>query len=144
MLAAIRSGSVNLPLFLHVVGAMLLAGAVGATAILGIAGWKGERRALLSTLAFRTLALVVIPSYVLMRIGAQWTLSAGDYDEDAGWVGMGFGVADLGVLLLLVTLGIGWWARRRGGGWQARVVTVLLSVYLILLVATAWVMSAQP
>jgi hypothetical protein len=117
---------------------------VGATAILGIAGWRGERRPLLTTLAFRTLGFAVIPSYVLMRIGAQWTLSAGDYDEDAGWVGTGFAVADLGALLLLVTLGIGWWARRRGGGWQARVVTVLLSVFLVMLAIAWWVMTAKP
>jgi hypothetical protein len=144
MPAAIRSGSVDFPLFLHVLGAMLLAGAVGASVVLGIAGWRGERRALLTTLAFRALGLVAIPSYVLMRVGAEWTLSAGDYDEDAGWVGTGMAVADLGVLLLVLTLLVGWWASRRGGGWQGRVVTVLLSAYLAALAVAWWVMTAKP
>ena len=42
MLAAIRPDSVNLPLMLHVLGAMLLVGALAAVAFVTILGWRSR------------------------------------------------------------------------------------------------------
>jgi hypothetical protein len=40
VVAAIRPDSVNLPLFLHVLGAMLLVGALLAVALVTVLGWR--------------------------------------------------------------------------------------------------------
>ena len=70
--ATIRPAGWDLPLFLHVLGAMLLVGAA-ATGVRGAfvsgpaqaAGWT--RR-----FAYRTFLLAALPAFVLMRVGAEW------------------------------------------------------------------------
>ena len=127
------------PLFLHVLGAMLLVGAIFTAAILSFVGW---RRADLAFLRRGTLWALVcgIPAYVVFRAAAQWIYS----DEkdiyggnDPTWIGIGFIVSDAGLLLLLVTLGVAFWWNRSGRAVAGRIVAVLSSVYLLLL-AVAW------
>ena len=94
MTAAIRASDVNFPLFLHVLGAMLL---VGTLLVVALALLGGRRRdpadaRALTRLGLRTLLIGVLPSYILMRIGAQWTEAAEDLPEsveDSAWVGIG-------------------------------------------------------
>jgi hypothetical protein len=44
-----------------------------------------------------------------------------------------------------LTLGFAfWWTRRRGEGWQGRVVLALGSLYLLALAVAWWSMSAKP
>src|SRR5207247_11351665 len=63
MLALVRPDSWNFPLFLHVLGAMVLVGSTGAVAVLALATRKRQAQGeLLSRLAFRTLIFVVVPS----------------------------------------------------------------------------------
>ena len=72
MLGAIRADAVNLPLFLHVLGAMLLVGALFAVALATVIGWRRPDDAVgLTRFSLRTLLIGVLPSYILMRIGAQ-------------------------------------------------------------------------
>jgi hypothetical protein len=99
--------------------------------------------------AFRTWLFVVVPTFLLMRIAAEWILGR-EEDQlpnlgDKGWVGLGFGVADGGAVFLLL-LGIAVWlyARRNGGGRAGAVAIVLASVYLAALVAAWFAMSAKP
>lgn len=127
------------PLFLHVAGAMVLVGAMLVVAIAAFAAWRRPDVAILRRTAWTALIAVAIPSYVVMRVGAQWIYSKEGFDgtNDPGWIGVGFGVADLGLLLLLVTAGLAFWWRRSGKPVPARIVAGLSGVYLVLL-GVAW------
>jgi hypothetical protein len=148
MLAAIRQDSWNLPLFLHVLGATVL---FGSTATLAIAGFAGRRRTqharLLSRLVLRTWLLVVVPSWILMRVTAEWILGK-EFPDDAktpGWVDVGFIVSEGGALLLLV-LGILAWlsARRDGTGRVGAAVPWLAALYIVALGIAMFAMSGKP
>ena len=107
MLAAIRPDSVNVPLTLHVLGAMLLVGTLAAVAYVTILGWRDPDRAPgLSRFGLKTLLVGVFPAYLLMRIGAQWTESEQNYpdDFDPAWIGIGYITADAGAALVLISL----------------------------------------
>jgi len=144
MLAAIRPDSWNLPLFLHLLGAMLLVGTTCATAALALAGWRTER-AFLFHATFKTLLVGVLPAWLVTRVAAQWILDKEDFgDNDPGWVGAGFVVTEPGLLLLLLATLFAWLARRRNGGWPIRAASVLLVVYVAALAVAWWVMSAKP
>jgi hypothetical protein len=88
-----------------------------------------------------------------MRIGAEWIYSREGWDDvesEPDWLGIGYVTADLGGLLLLVSIilaGLG--ARRlaRGGGETStllRVATVLVTVALVAYVLAVWAMSGKP
>ena len=58
--------------------------------------------------------------------------------NDPTWVGIGFAVADAGLLVLLVTSGVAfWWRRSRQAGSPAGSSPGLAGLYLVLL-AVAW------
>jgi uncharacterized membrane protein len=145
MLASVRPDSWNLPLFVHVLGAMVLFGGTFAVATFA---WAAERRAdreLLARVTFRTLLAIVLPAWIAMRFGAQWTESKEDIAGDPTWLSVGFVVAEPGLLLILVATGLAYWAtRRRGAGWQPRAVAALASLYLVALAVAWWVMSTKP
>jgi hypothetical protein len=143
MLAMVRPDSWNLPLFLHVLGAMLLVGTTAATAALALAGWRSDRDWLFSA-TFKTLLIGVLPAWLLTRAAAQWILDKWNFADDPGWVGVGFVVTEPGLLLLLLATLFAWLARRRKGGWPIRVTAVLLVVYSAALAVAWWVMSAKP
>ena len=144
MIATIRPDSWDFPLFLHVLGAVLLFGGVASISVLSVAGLRVEAHApLLRTLAFRTTLLLVWPSFVLMRAGAQWILSREGLDKDTpDWVGVGYIVSDVGVIVLLVLTLLGWLSLRRRGAapWFAG----LSVVYLVALGVAWFAMSAKP
>ena len=62
------------PLFLHVLGAMTLFGAILAAVILSAAAWRAPDQAYLRKATFWAL-LSGIPAYVVLRVGAQWIYS---------------------------------------------------------------------
>ena len=136
MIAYVRPHAWDFPLFLHVFGAMVLFGATLAAASLAFAG---PRVPALSRSAFWTLLAGAIPAWVGMRIGAQWIYSKEGFsgNGDPSWIGVGFGVADAGLVILLVTTGIAFWWKRSGKRVAARIVAGLSTLYLILL-AVAW------
>ena len=127
------------PLFLHVLGAMVLVGAVIAVLLLALAAWHRPASTMLARAAFRTLLLVALPSWLVMRIGAGWIHSRelGSGSDDPTWVGIGLLVADIGLLVLLLTTGVAFWWQRSGKPAAGRAVTGLASVYLVAL-AVAW------
>ena len=105
--AAIRPDEINLPLFLHVLGAMLLVGTLLAIALATVIAWRRSDDTVgLTRFSLLTLLAGVVPSYVLMRIGAQWTEAEQDYPEDfePAWLGIGYITADVGALLILVSI----------------------------------------
>jgi hypothetical protein len=142
MVALIRPDSWNFPLFLHVLGAVILVGGVAATVI---AAGRSNESALLRRVAFWTLMLVVLPAWALMRFAGQWINSREDIPGDPTWLGIGFLVGDLGLVLLLVTTGISWWSLRRPDrGWPTKAVTGLASLYLVALLVAMFAMSGKP
>lgn len=141
----------DLPLFLHVLGAMLLVGSLAFVGISILLGRRHPARApALTRLALRSLFFAVLPAYVVMRIGAQWTEAEQGYpdDYDEAWLGIGYITADLGALLLLVSLvlaGIGLRKLRSGGGLRlGRAVGIISLVLIAAYVVAVWAMTAKP
>jgi hypothetical protein len=129
-----------LPLFLHVLGAMILVGAILAVLVLTVAAWRRPEVAALRRAAFRTLLIVAIPAWIVMRVGAEWIYSkefGSSSGNDPAWVGIGLIAADAGLLVLLVTSGVAFWWNRGGAPLAGRLVGGLAGLYLILL-AVAW------
>jgi hypothetical protein len=142
MLAIVRADSLNFPLFLHVLGATTLVGAVAATSILAATSqrWPWLRR-----VALRTLIFVVIPSWLVMRLAGQWLDSKEDIPGDPTWLGIGSIVGDLGLPILIVTALIGWWSTRRlDKRWPGQTVAALTGVYLVALLVAMFAMSGKP
>ena len=144
-LGAIRPDEWNLPLFLHVLGAMLL---VGTLLLAGLVLFARRDSA---GLGFRVLLLGVLPSYVLMRIGAHWIESEEGFGDDSpGWIGFGYITTDLGALLILVSLILTGIAARRGrtregsGGALVRVSGGIAYLLLAAYVVAVWAMTAKP
>jgi hypothetical protein len=149
LLAAVRPDEQNFPLFVHVAGAMILVGGLLAgTSALAFA--RGETRFL--RLGYWTLLAVALPGYVVMRIGAHWTEDRAGYNEEGApepaWLDVGYVVADLGALLLLVSLiagGVGVYRLRDGKGSGLLKATMVLALLILAAAVVAvWAMSAKP
>ncbi|HUZ82786.1 MAG TPA: hypothetical protein VMU73_11130 [Gaiellaceae bacterium] len=125
------------PLFLHVLGAMALVGAILSAVITAVAAWRRPDLAILRTATFWAL-VSAIPDYVVMRVFAEVIRSDEGYKNPLPqWLTLGQGIADGGVLLLLAAIGTAYWWRRSGTPRAGRIVAGLSSVYLVLL-AVAW------
>ena len=85
-----------------------------------------------------------------MLFAAEWIRSRENIPDDhqPGWVGIGYGTADLsGILILLATflIGIGMRRVRRGGGARlAKTGTVLATLVIALYVIAIWAMTTKP
>jgi len=151
VLASIRPDDWNFPLFVHVLGAMILVGGLltGASAL---AFARGEVRSL--RLGYWSLLAVGLPGFVLMRIGAEWIYSKEGWDDlpdeadEPAWLGIGWLIADLGGLLLLISLivgGIGVRRLRAGKGTGLLKATLVLSLVLLAAyVVAVWAMAGKP
>jgi hypothetical protein len=143
-IAAVRPDDWNLPLLLHVGGAMVMVGALAAVLVVLAASRRGEGTGALR-LAFRTLLLGAIPAYLVMRVGAEWVASEENVADDATWIGIGYMVADGGLLLLLIaTVLTGLAARRGAGGGFARAAQVLTIVVIAGYAVALWAMTTKP
>jgi hypothetical protein len=151
MLAAIRPDSWNFPLLLHVLGAMVLVGAMTAAVTALLLGWRRDA-APYTRFAFWTLLVVGLPSFIAMRGGAQWIYDKEGFsgDGDPTWIGLGYIVGDLGVPIFLITLivtGLGMRQLRRPdteASVLARIGCVLSVILLAGYVIAVWAMSAKP
>jgi hypothetical protein len=150
VLASVRPDDWNFPLFVHIVGAMILvAGLVTGASALAFA--KGDAKML--RLGFWALMLVSFPGWVIMRLGAQWIYSREGWDKvpdnlRPDWLGIGYLVADAGGLVLVITLIIGGIGVRRleaGKGSGLLKATLVLSVVLLAAyVVAVWAMAGKP
>ena len=141
----------NLPLFVHVLGAMLLVGALFAIALATLIGWRRpDDAAGLTRFSLRTLLIGVVPSYILMRVGAQWTEAEANFPEgfEPDWLTIGYITADAGALLIIISgtlSGIGLRKLRRGSGVGfGRTVGVISIVLLVAYLVAVWAMTAKP
>jgi uncharacterized membrane protein len=153
VLAAIRADSVNLPLFLHVLGAMLLVGALAAVAFVTVVGWRTPDRAgRLGRFALKMLLVGVLPAWIVMRIAAQWTESEENLPDDfePAWLGIGYITAELGGLLILISAvlaGIGLRRSREDSTRSvlfARIVGIVCILLLAAYLVAMWAMTAKP
>jgi hypothetical protein len=153
LLAAVRPEEWNFPLLVHVLGAMVLVGGTVTMLAAQALAWrrKGDL-AVLARTAFRSLLVVAIPGWILMRVGGQWIASEEGYDGEAvpSWVDIGYVTADLGgILLLVATLLAGLWLRRlrRDPAVSSVLVggsTALAAVLLLGYLVAVWAMTAKP
>jgi hypothetical protein len=148
LLAAHRPTNWNVPLFVHVLGAMILVGGL-LTGASFLAFSRGDVRSL--RLGYWTLLAVALPGYVVMRIGAQWIYSREGWDkldDDPAWIGIGYVVADVGALFVLIALilgGIG--VRRLGHGRGQGLLKAAMVIAWIVLAAAlvaVWAMAGKP
>ena len=151
LVAAVRADEQNFPLFVHVLGATILVGGLlTAATILALA--RGDARSL--RLGYWTLLAVALPGWIVMRVGAQWIYSEQGWDdlpddfEEPSWLGIGYFAADLGGLILLVSLivgGIGVYRLRADKGSGLLKATMILSLVLLAAyVVAAWAMAGKP
>ena len=108
VLAFVRPDSWNFPLFVHVLGAMILVGGLLAGAAC-LAFARGDARYL--RLGYWSLLAVSLPGWLIMRVGAEWIASKEGWTKKGvptpTWLDIGFLLADLGGLILLVSLIVG-------------------------------------
>jgi hypothetical protein len=151
LLALSRDTELNFPLFVHVLGAMILVGGLlTGTSVLAFA--RGDARFL--RLGYWTLLAVALPGYVVMRIGAEWIYSKEGWDDlpegvdEPAWLGIGYIIADAGALLTVIALilgGIGVRRLRDGGGAGLLKATMVIAlVVLAAAVVAVWAMSGKP
>ena len=150
VLAAIRPDSWNFPLFVHVLGAMILVGGL-VTATSALAFSKGDVRLL--RLGYWSLLAVSLPGYVLMRIGAEWIASKENWDDvpdrlQPSWLGLGYLVANAGALLMIIALivgGIGMRQLRQGKGQGLLKATLVIALVILAAALVAvWAMAGKP
>jgi hypothetical protein len=149
VLAAVRPDSWNFPLFVHVLGAMILVGGL-LTGASSLAFARGDVRFL--RLGYRSLLAVALPGWVLMRIGAEWIASREGWTKKGApsptWLDIGFLLAGAGGLILLVSLvagGIGIRRMRSGQGAGLLKGTLVLSIVLLgAYVVAVWAMAGKP
>jgi hypothetical protein len=145
VLAIIRPDDWNLPLFLHILGAMVLVGGLVLAVTALLAAWRGGEAASVRV-GYRALLLAVLPGWLVMRIAAQWTLSKeGLEDAEITWIDIGFMTTEPGLLLIIAaTILAGLAARRGGGGTGVRVAAVLVSVLVVANLVAVWAMTTKP
>jgi hypothetical protein len=151
LLAAVRPDDWNLPLLLHVLGAMTLVGALVLATVSLAATWRHGSH-VLTRLGFRALLWAALPAWIATRVGAEWVADQEEIptDDPPNWVDVGYMVSDPGLLLLIVATvltGIG--ARRTGRGTGSavgvdRVAAVLLAISLVTYLVAVWAMTTKP
>jgi hypothetical protein len=155
VLAATRPTDWDFPLFLHVLGAMVLVGGLLAAVGLQLFAWRQREPGELTAFSrggFWALLTVALPGWVLMRLGGEWIRSKEGWtgDNDPTWLGIGYLAADIGFVLLLVTIliaGLGVRRLRKSGGTAAvlgRIATPLATILLVLYLVAVWAMTAKP
>jgi hypothetical protein len=153
MLLLIRPDSWNFPLLVHVGGAMVLVASVIVAVVALLQSWRTVDAAASAAL-FRfgalTMFFAALPSYFVMRIGAEWILSREHLtNSNASWIGIGFATADGGGVILLITLillGIALRRARRGAaaGTLGRIGSVLALILVLAYGIAIWAMTSKP
>jgi hypothetical protein len=145
MVAVLQPPSGNLPLFLHVLGAVVVFGTTATLAVAGFASRRNaEHNALLARTVVWTFLLGVLPAWILMRIGAEWIRSKEfpSGSDEPGWIGVGYLVSDGTAVLLIVTGILAWLSVRRG---RVMLAVPILATICVLGYAVAWfAMSGKP
>ena len=148
-LALVRPDGSDFPLFVHVLGAMVLVGGLLAAAST-LAFARGDVRFL--RLGYWSLLAVSLPGWILMRAAAEWIASKEGWTKKGvptpTWLDIGFLLADLVGLILLLSLiagGVGVYRLRAGKGAALLKITLVLSIVLLgAYVVAVWAMAGKP
>jgi hypothetical protein len=143
-IALIRPTEWEIPLFVHVLSAMTLVGALllAATALAG--AWRSDDAGALR-LGYRALLLAALPSWLVMRVSAQWLVSESPFEDDEAWIGIGYATSEGSLLLLIAaTVLAGMSVRRAAGGGRVRAAIVLVGIVLAVYAVTIWAMTTKP
>jgi hypothetical protein len=150
-LAAIRPDEWDLALFVHVLGAFTLVGALVLAASYLFAARDGS--VAMTRLGFRSLLLAALPAFIVTRVGAQWIADEENLDDaDVAWIDIGYISTDLGLLVLLgATLAAGLAVRRAGraeggadGGRGAAIAAWLVGFLVLVYLVVIWAMATKP
>jgi hypothetical protein len=140
ILAAIRPDDWNLALFVHILGAMLL---VGALVLVLTALAARDLR-----LGYRSLLLGVVPGWIVMRGAAEWIAEkekVNDIDPTPQWVDIGYSVADPMLLFIIIaTVCAGLAARRQSTGGLRTAAMVLVALMVVASFVAIWAMTTKP
>ena len=123
------------PLFLHVLGTMVLFGALLTALVLALAG--------LARPTFVSL-LIAIPAWAVALGAGHWIEhDEGLQNSSATWLKLGHNVLEPGVLVLVLAIGAAWWWRSSGKTAAARLTVALSGIYLLLLTVAMLAMSGK-
>jgi hypothetical protein len=145
LLAAIRPDEWNLPLFVHVLAAFIMVGAL-VTAATYLFAARRDGSLELTRAGYRTLLVGALPAFIVTRLAAQWIVSEENLEDvEAAWIDVGFISTDVGLLVLIgATVAAGLAVRRadgvRGVSLAAWLVALLIVVYAIVI----WTMATKP
>jgi hypothetical protein len=168
-IVAFRPDSWNLPLLIHITGAMILVGGVlGAVSALALGGGDVGK----VKLGYYSLLFVAFPGLVLTKIGATaiWSkesshslIGAGfPHTDDPRWIMVGGTALDGGAGLLVLALVLGWFGVRRMAGGEGdfltkvpvvknmsgetllKATTIISVVLLVGYTLAIWAMSTKP
>jgi hypothetical protein len=145
----------NIPLLIHVTGAMILVGGVLAAATALITAHGDEKRL---RLGYFSLLFVALPGMMLTKLGAtainskysghSFFRSAFPSQDDPTWIMIGGTALDLGAGALVAALILGWFGLKRldtKRGQQMMKLVMLISIGLLAAYILAiWAMGARP
>jgi hypothetical protein len=145
MLASVRPNDIDLALFVHVAGAMVLVGGLLTAAVATGLGWRDEASKL-RRFSVMTLLAVALPGWIVMRVGAEWVYSKEKFQGT--WIDIGRSIADGGGAVLLIALvlgGIGMRRQRQGKGDSLLRASGAIAALLVVAYAVAvWAMGGKP
>jgi hypothetical protein len=97
--------------------------------------------------------MAVLPAWVVLRVSAEWIADKegwNDVDDPPDWIGIGYIAGDAGLLLIVISGLLGWFALRRARGdgdrpgTGVRVAAVLIGLLLVLNLVALWAMTTKP
>ncbi len=148
----IRPDAWGFPLLLHVLGAMLLVGALVLAASALALAWRDGSVSLVR-LGYRSLLIGALPAWIVMRGAAEWIADKENLtgDDVPSWVDLGYSISDPGLLLLLISTVLAGLALRRtgraegpGGGGFSRASAIFASLLLVAYLVAIWAMTTRP
>jgi tetrahydromethanopterin S-methyltransferase subunit C len=82
-----------------------------------------------------------------MRGGAEWIADKEgltDLPETPDWIGIGYGVADIGFVLLVIAALAAWLTLRRGATAGVKIAAVIVGFVILMDVIAIWAMTTKP
>jgi uncharacterized membrane protein len=131
-------------LFVHILGAVSLFGAVAAVAVMGLAARRVTEARPLAAGALVSTLFVAVPAWIVMYTFGFWTKSKRGWPDHLGWITLPMRIADAGLVVLLGMAGLSYvWLRRPERGRLPLALGVLSLLYILALGVAWWAMTAK-